>query len=324
MSSTPRHRAGFTIIELLVVMALIALLSGIGVGMMRRRDSNLTTEINGRLLRSVLREARNSAKLGGAGVLVRLNREENTIEASPLQLAGNWHFEDQFGSRRLAIPDALDLVEEGWMGRAVRLSDNQIDLGRQPFFQATEGFRLRFWVKADAGARGTLFARPGSWKMSLTDEGALEGEIFVEPQGESVQVKTRPGLLTSGWHRLSMTYDRLELILEVDGVRYGVRKEHRVLAVEPRAHLLLGGSGFKGLVDEVRLDVALSGKVEEFSVGTDILEEGDTLIRFDGHGRLDRRFHTKPALVILQGDAPNDESEPIREEVRIEFSGVIR
>ncbi len=316
---------GLTIIELLVVMGLIAVLSGIGVGMMRKRDSNLTTEVNGRLLRSILRQARNSAKTSGAGVVVRLDPEENLVEASPISLGGCWHFEDETGSRNMQIQSAVELVDDGWMGRALKLSGGSIDLGNSPFFEATQGFRLRFKLKPDAGSKGVLIKRQNGFKLTLTEEGAIRGEIIAGKQNQTVSLKTRPGLVTADrWQDVSFIYDRLEMAIEIDGVQYAAKAEHRRLFVDPKAHLLVGGDSFKGLLDELRYDVALDGKIEEFTTGVDVVAGADLIVRFDGNGRLDKRFHKKPVTLILQGDAPDEESDPVREEIRIEFTGVIR
>ncbi len=306
-------------------MGLIAVMTGIGVGMMRKRDSNLTTEINGRLLRSILRQARNSAKVSGTGVVVRLDAEDSLVAASPIILGGCWHFEDERGARNTKIDSAVELVEEGWMGRAAKLSGSSVDLGSYSWYVATQGFRVQLWIKAEQANGGVIFLRQNSFKLTLTQEGALNGEVIVGKQNETVATKTRDGLIAVGkWHEVALSYDRLELIVEVDGVRFAVKPEQRRMFVDQKSHLILGGSGFKGLADEMRYDVALDGKVEEFSTGVDVLKEGDLLVRFDGNGRLDRRFHTKPAVIILQGDPPDDQSDPIQERVRIEFTGAIR
>lgn len=329
MNSTSRRTGGMTILELLVVMTLIAMMAGFTVGMIRKRDSSLTVEVNGRLVRSILRQARNSARSTGGGVMVRLDPERNLVEASPMELGGNWHFEDGTSSRRQAVSAALELVDEGMMGRAVRLSGSAVDLGSSIFYSGDQGLRLLFWIKPDRLTDGVLFLRENGYKISLDETGALRAEVSVGQQKDTVSLQTRSGLVAPGrWTRVALGYDRIEIAIEVDGVLQGFRPETRPLFQDGKPAGVSIGGGYEGLLDELRLDVARSGVLEEISTGCEVALDCDLIVRFDGKGRLDRRFHKQAARIVLLGDAPEDGEDgpgkPLEEIIRVELSGAIR
>ncbi|MCB9831974.1 MAG: hypothetical protein H6807_05815 [Planctomycetes bacterium] len=329
MNRRPGRAGGMTILELLVVMTIIALMSAVTVGMIRRGDTTLTVEVNGRLVRSILRQARNSALSTGGGVMVRLDPERSIIEASPMELGGNWHFEDETGARRTTVPGSLELVEEGKMGRALKLGGGAVDLGQSVQFGGDQGLRVQLWVKAERLTDGHLLTRENGYRLSLTETGAIRAELPVGEQKDRISLETRDGLLRPGrWTRVAFGYDRIELAIEVDGVLQAFRPESRPIFEDGKPPQLSLGGGFEGLIDEVRVDVARSGVVEEIARSCDIGPGCDLIVRFDGKGRLDRRFHKQPVRIVLSGEAPEDGEEGagkrIEEVIKVEFSGAIR
>lgn len=321
-----RRNSGVTIMELLVVLGLITLISAFALGMMKRRDRELTLEANAKLVRATLRLARNSARAAGTGSVVRLDPERNVMEASPVEIGGNWHFEDATGSRGTSFSHDGDFKDGGKIGRCLELAGGSVDLGSYPFYEATDGFKFSLWVRPTQDEGGVLFLREGSFKLQVTGESGLTGEVSVGPNRHTAVVETRPGLIVPGrWSHVALSYDRIEVAIEVNHVRYAMRREIRPMTPVSDAHLFIG-SGYEGLhgfVDEARYDVVIGGTVDELSAGAEFMPDVPAVIRFNGRGQLDARFHKGPAIIRIKGD-DGEETEGRVEVVRIELSGAVR
>ena len=322
-----RRQAGMTLMELLVVMGIIAMIAGVSVGLIKKGDRGLTLEVNAKLIRSALRQARNSAIETGVGAIVRLDAENAVIESAVVENGGNWHFEDDTGSRGTTISGG-QYADGGKLGRCVELSGGEVDLGAYPWYAAVNGFRIETWIKPAEIATGTIVSRESAFKLALTEEGGLVAEFKVgEQQGDGVRLETRDGLLQADrWYRVALGYDRIQGRIEVDGVVRAQRRESRPLTRDAVSKLVIGSSasGFKGLVDEMRYSVVMDAVAEALGVGADVDPEADNIIRFDGQGRLDPVFHIRPAELRLIGDAVEEDGERAVERIRVEMSGAIR
>lgn len=321
-----KRQAGLTLLELLVVLGLITVIAGVSVGMMKRRDRGLTLEANAKLVRSTLRLARNTARRSGTGSVVRFDIETSSFAASPVEAGAHWHCEDDFVTRGITAKHGGSLEEDGKLGRCVRLDGGEVDLGAHAFYQPENGFRAACWVMPDPGRGGVIFELEGSFKLVADPEGALRAELRTGNQGTVTSIQTRNGLLGAGrWREVALSYDRIELSIDVDGVRYAAKRQAGVVATDAKGHLNVGSSngGFKGLLDEFRYDVVAAADSEQLSAGADLDEQSDTVIRFDGAGRLDPRHHKRPAFVRIRGDEGENADAEV-EVIRIEMSGVIR
>lgn len=76
--ATLRRQAGFTLIEMLVVIGIMLLLMGLSIGAMnsRKTDKLLASE---QLIADLVRQGRHTARTSGAPVILRLDRTERTI-----------------------------------------------------------------------------------------------------------------------------------------------------------------------------------------------------------------------------------------------------
>ncbi len=322
-----RKDRGMTLLELLVVMAIIAAVTGVAVGLIKRRDKGLLLESNARLVRASLRLARNAAVNSGVGSLIRLDPDDLAVEAAIVEQAGVWHFEDDLGSRGMRT-DGGTIEEGGKLGRCVHIAGGEVDLGSYPWFDAVHGFRLGFWLRLGDAEAGSLASRGGVFRLSVNREGGLDAELGLGgPQTDRVRLSTGAGLLAPArWTHVALLYDGVAIRIEVDHVLRAERAESRPLVREPKAHLALGGAGdgVKARFDEVRYDAILEGEREVFSVGIDVAEDSDLLVHLDGQGRLDPRFHRRPVRLILVTDAVEEDAEPEREVITVELSGAIR
>ncbi len=322
-----RNDRGMTLLELLVVMAIIAAVTGVAVGLIKRRDKGLLLESNARLVRASLRLARNAAINSGVGSLIRLDPEDLAVEAAIVEQAGVWHFEDDRGSRGMRV-DGGTIEEGGKLGRCLEVTGGEVDLGSYPWFDAVYGFRLGFWIRLEELKGGSLASRGSVFHLSLGREGGLEAELGLGgAQPDRVRISTGPHLLAPGrWTHVALLYDGVAIRIEVDHVLRAERRESRPLVREPKAHLALGGAGdgITARMDEVRYDAILEGEREVFSVGIDVAEDSDLLVHLDGQGRLDPRFHRRPVRLVLMTDAVEEGADPETEVITVELSGAIR
>jgi prepilin-type N-terminal cleavage/methylation domain-containing protein len=314
---------GLTLAELLVALSIVAVISGIAVGMIRRGDGGLGAEANTRLVRSTLRYARNAARDAGAGAIVTFDPESQEIAVAPVELAANFHFEDEFGSQRRRLELSGQLVDEGHLGRGLALSSGLVDLGllgETP----VQGFRVSFWLRPeDLDKAGRVLERENTFSLSLDADGSLRVRIRVGEQGEAIQLETRPGLMTVGrWRRVDFAYDRAAITLAVDGVQQLRKPEARVLFRDKKARLLLGSGGVSATMDTLRYWVVSEGETRRLGSGVEIEASGPITVAFDGEGRLNPAVHSGPVEIALR--FPSEEPEGILQTLRVEKSGVVR
>ncbi|MEE9392877.1 MAG: LamG-like jellyroll fold domain-containing protein [Planctomycetota bacterium] len=321
-SAAKGHPAsGLTLAELLVVLTLIAMISGLAVGMIRRGDGGLGSEADAKLLRSAIRLARNTARRGGTGAQVVVDPKERQIEIAEVIPGGVWHFEDDTGARGARILIEGDLVENGRLGGALKVSGGVTELGEFAWQQPTNGFRFRVWIAPTQP--GSVVSREGNFSLNLDDEGALRADLFLGLQGENVSIETRKGVIPFGaWSLCELSYDRSSFEIRVNGVRYARKLRRDPVKRDDTGALRIGGNGFQGLVDEARYDLAGPSNYQALGGNTLIDSKERIILHFDGRGRLDARFHRAAVVVVLRPD--DDDPESPVETVRVELSGAIR
>lgn len=316
---TVRLVGGMTLIEVLVVLTLIGAISAFGVAMMRKQDKGLMLDTGSRVIRSSLRIARNSARKSGSGAIVRISPEDRSIQAFPVDIAGNWHFEDDTGAYGRRIQGGVPIIEGGFLGKCAKSQGAAIDLGDYPNYDSRDGFRFSVWLKIDRPASGTIVSRAKSFRLGMNEGGALTAELQVGDQNESLRMETRPGIVTPGkWMQVAIAYDRVEFTIEAQNVVFARQLESRPTA-RAQGNLILGG-GVPGAFDEARFDVVVAEQEETLKGRVAIDAKEDIIVRFDSDGRLDRRRHSKPVRVKLI-----IEDEPERSaDVFVDFAGVVQ
>ena len=317
-----QREQGLSLIELLVVMGIIAAITSVAIGMIRRGDSTTLSEAAARVIRADLRLARGSARRAGLGSVVRISPSERLVEVWPSELGGSWHFEDATGARGTQVQVGGKLVDGGYLSRCIECDGSSSTvLGSYPFFDVPNGFRMSLAVNPTAGAAGVLATRPGIFKLTLTDAGALIGEVILAPQGEKIAIETRDGVVPAGvWTEVSLAYDRTTLAVIVSGVTYAAIPESRSVATSPRGPLTVGSGGFVGRMDEARLIVMGAGEISDLPGRVDVLGDEDIVIHFDDRGRLSTAHHSKDISFELSAD--EDDESTARIEVLL--SGLIR
>ena len=320
-------RDGFTLLELIIVMALIALLAGLGAGAFRVARRNYGFAASAARIESVLRAARNTSISTGTRSFVVVDPVGREVWAQAFESVGEWSFEDRstpgrvgngakFGSGSAPIDCGnsarFDLQAgvsiEAWVRhdlaepirppRSVRKKASRRKLGKKPANTEDEDF--------------SILEKPGAYYLGLTSGGGLLGGIgdyYVETENDVVA--------PNRWVFVRMTFDGRRLALSADGVeRWSFPLDSAgsgSLAAGSRgpvdlptsvpltSHALTISSvraPFPGSIDEVRLRGRSERLVYELPEGQHVV--GWTKrIWFDRNGHLDEQHHDGPVSIIL-------------------------
>jgi prepilin-type N-terminal cleavage/methylation domain-containing protein len=336
-SSLGRRQAGFTLMELLLVMGLIGLIAGVGLGMFASFDPGRRAALG--LVQNVLRQAQQSAVARRAPAAVRIDPAEGTLVAESLEVAGTWHFASSAlaGGRGIdALP--LDfpgdyLTDDGYTGKALdlargeRRSRVQIELGEDPLLDPRRGFALDVALRPETLSTTKLIDIGKVVQLTVRVDGGLDGRIVprrVDDVGREVAaapivVRSAPGALRPGrWTRVTLAYDRRELTLSADGILLVSRGEDRELW-DLTAPLVLGDAqqGWRGALDQLVL--ATVRAADEYRLPPSVRFDARTpkLVRFVAGGSLDPALHAGTIQFGLEFD------EGGKDEVVVNLFGTI-
>jgi len=219
------RRRGYTLIELVVVLAILAAVAGLGIGVYRTVAKQNILPAAASQVSSVIRAARNYSVSSGLPSRVTIDARTQSISAFGYELVAAWSFEDieslavgdripldrdivgAFGER--AVPQGVLEAGKGRIGRGIVCLDEGASLvaPRRPRYDAPRGFSLEAWVlfwpreleKGEGSDRTgawsdprrseryAVISRPGSWEMGLLGDGALYAVIGDAERPEALE-----------------------------------------------------------------------------------------------------------------------------------------
>ncbi len=333
-----RHpRAGMTLIELMLVMALMALIMGVGLGLFASLRPGERAAIG--LLQSTLRQASNAALHHAAPASVHLEPGGSHLHAEVLRVIGTWHFENEArvdGAFDLdgSLDEGGKIVPGGWQGRSLSFageppkSEVSIPVQGDPAWDLERGFLIELALRRETESSASVLTIGSTVTLDVGSKGELSAAFLskvvdslgVPHSGEKIRLRTETGVLgLERWHLIRLGYDVARFTLLVDGVEIAsVPAEVPVWKVE--SPLVLGGGDrpFAGSID------ALSVRVVES--GTEVVLPGQVVfarntpgrIVFAPGGSLDLAVHKEPVNIELEF------ADSRRQLVRVELYGTVQ
>ena len=328
--------AGFTLIEMLVVLSIIAVLMGISVGALRHATPARVLARHSIL--DALRQAKLFSVPENAPATVRLEAgpdQPPTVTAIGKKTVGTWHLEgtDLSGFPQAARGEGVEDVEGGVLGKAVQLASNAaswIDFGKSSSFATPYGVACELFVRVDEPRSQSLLAQGKSFVLRSEGDGEVTLQVRLldkdekgEPRDAFASIGSeRPVLVPHRWVKIAGGFDGLSLRLSIDDAVVGERLLQKPLpyAMDPDATLVLGSfdqpAGFA--VDELKWAIYM-GETQDLR---DVeLTAPRSLVRFGPDGALDPQFHQGPAVLQFQIPGSTPEEPPLVTSVRVGVLG---
>lgn len=321
-----------TMIELLMVMALLGLLLGAGVGMVSTLNLERRAAVG--LVQNILRAARNSALARAGSAQVLFDREAGTLAAHGMEVIGTWHFEGRLAGAHQAsgasgASSGATFTDLGFIGQGLAVGGAafvEYPVQFDPAWDFEQGFTLDCAVRVDqpgdlmaidvGGCIGLILSSDlgarGWFVPRVADEAAGAGDEGPGRPGGNVSLNLEPGALEQGrWHRLRLEYDRRVFALSVDGVPLA-----RELLDAPvwrmQGPLRLGAerSGGAASLDNLVVSAVAVSESVLLPEGVSFSEQVPAVVRFGPSGHLDRELHTRAVEFALDFD--DGERVPLR------------
>lgn len=302
-----RQQDGVTLLEILVVLAILSMIFALTIGVLRNANRDLGVMAAANTVTSLLRAAGEHARAENSPAWVVFNMDDRTAGTLIRETIVMCHFEDQSAGFGKTIQVNGPVLVLGRVGTCYRFaSSNTIECGTIPRFAPDQGIAIEMWFNRS----------PGTGKHILASIGK-EMEVWVDPIGK-VQVRVGDTTVHSGtnlvprewWVYCQAIYNGREIKILINGAEAGsIPCRYTWKSAAP---LTIGSKkdGITGLIDEVRVSAviphdtySLPPQVEFDIPKSAKVKDGEFLIAFDGTGRLDATRHPLDVSITLKSPA---------------------
>jgi prepilin-type N-terminal cleavage/methylation domain-containing protein len=328
-----KRTAGFTLVEILVVMAIISVLMGFGIGMFQSLGAGGKFTQADATVRGTIRAVRYSSQSWPAALAV--DTERNMVYGLEFRTVASCSFEAPVGDDTtqgviglsykhgtIRGDGSLKPYPFGHTGGGLGFqSGGTVDFGNYSEYDLTEGVSLSIWVYPTENAQMDLLRKGNSYGIRLRRgpgapivEGFLNLDESVGGQTRGARqaylVPDRP-LTLNRWNRVVMNYDRTAVSIAVDSFGRGPlerlrQSESRKIVPDNEAQLTVGGQDgpIVGRVDDMMVAGILAGAERTLPTEVTLKPRGPKgeiktwQIRMRD-GKLDPEFHRAAASIFL-------------------------
>jgi len=349
------RRAGFTLIEILVVLSLLAVLMGLSAGLIQRAGQGNLLLQTAQSLASQLASAR-AQSYGNDRAYVSV--EPRVVRTYRNRQVFHWACEDfvkTTDSYELShVGGGVEICEPraaGREGRFAIFSGGQVDLGDPPWLDFVDGFSIRCRIRPNEAAGlgiQTLFKKGPGLVVNLRPQEAgrfgVEATIRLKPKpgasttGGDYMLRTgdregttlpewRSPLLAGRWYELRVTYDRNTFTIHVDEHMRAVRsdKNNRMW---PNNDRFVIGSGYQGAFDSLVIAGIFEDDDDRYYIPDAVSwiddqgrpQVGTTFVHFKNRS-LDPRYHAEPIALWFRLDTGDEAEKGARRKVTVSLSG---
>jgi prepilin-type N-terminal cleavage/methylation domain-containing protein len=314
-SRSLRRDGGFTLMELMVTMAISATLMGMGAGLFLSMGKRTASDNALASISSAIMNVKNASSRFPAMLVV--DPAAGTVQAMAQEVRQELHFDP-----RLMEGQQTPVVEAGIEGRdcnlmgntidpnggrvggGLRLGGGKIDCGAYAAYDVTDGLTVELWMKPDSAGSADLITKGDALKVRLEAGSRISASIQVQDEHGAEKVTFSaaiPMVRANQWMGVRIAYDRTALTISTDNgfgwVVRGRKEEGRRLAPARDASLMVGG--YSGMIDDFRFAGVHSTDPVVMPQGVKLVGTKPQTIHFVG-GRLDPANHMGPARVALE------------------------
>lgn len=309
VSVHPRAVRGFTVIELMVTMAIASALLALGAGMFLRmgRRTAVTQAITD--VNLLVTKARNASSRYPAELVA--DPKENTLSAKIDEVLQELHFEARPIDGGEIVPMGIEgrdctivggdvVADGGRVGGGARLNGGGISCGNFAAYDVDQGVSAEAWIRPATPPKCDVVSKGRTFQVRLETIGSAASRVVVkvllqDPLSGAQEAIERsvaiPLVRVGEWIGVRASYDGREIVVATDD-GYGpiVRDrypETRRLAVDAEAELRFG-SGLDGWIDDCRFGGVRASDPVRLPEGMSVVSE--KRIRFLD-GRLDASVH---------------------------------
>jgi prepilin-type N-terminal cleavage/methylation domain-containing protein len=320
MSRPPRPHGsrGYTLLELMVTMAIAASLMGLGIGVFLSMGRRTASQNALASLQSILVGVRNSSSRFPAMLVV--DPKAGTVQGLAQEVRQELHFDPRAveGKDGPVYADGIegctcDVMGNqreptgGRVGGALRLAGGKVDCGAYAPYDVTDGLTVELWMNpTEPVGRADLVSKGDALSVRLEGSNRIVASVAVKGEhgDEKVAVAaTIPALRVGHWTGVRLSYDRTRLSVATNSglgfVERGAKDETRRLVPAPQTPLAIGG--FTGLLDDFRFAGVHSTEPIVMPDGVRLVGDKPIVVHFRD-GRLDPASHMGSQRVAIESE----------------------
>jgi type II secretory pathway pseudopilin PulG len=297
-----------TLLEILTVIVIFSMLLAITATFMQGANRDLGVAAAANHAVGVLRVAHQESRSTSAPSWVVLDTKQQRIYMLLKETVGEWHLEDMATTGAFGKDGKVSGGQQvqGRVGKAIQLgAGSTIAFGEVPYYEPDQGVVIEFWfLRHMSRGRGVLASIGKLVEVSVEPDGHVEAHV-----GSLGASSGQIYVPAEAWVYLQLVYSGRELKLILN--RREVQSVPGKISWTPNVSFAVGGSGFNGIVDEVRLglivprdEYLLPGECSiVLPPGVTPPASGEVVIAFDDEGRLAPSVTPQPFTFSIKSPA---------------------